>query len=304
MKYSLVIFLSIVAVFSSCEHEKMIDLEEISITPQMVINGLIYANSDTSYLHITESRSIYNNANPQYKIINDAAIKFYLNNHDQGIKYSETDTAYIVTKNIKAGDKISIISSYNEKEIKSSVEMPDAPEIISIDTTHVKKIQYYGSGLKSFILFNVKIKDTPNIKDYYRLVINNNLIGDNVYYSYTDYGTYYSDDPLLSGYLTVFRDVSFDGKEYNLQFYISDYMYLVEEEGDTEYTWNLSVKLQKINEDLYKYYSSLQSNNNNDFTESQFIYSNIDGGLGILGACNEINLFENKISSVRTLKTQ
>lgn len=303
MKYFLIILSSILLIFfSSCDYEKTVDIGDIPITPHMVINGLIYANSDTSYLHITESRSIYNNTadtrNPEYKIIKDVDVDFGLNNAVESIKYDEADTAYVVIKRINVGDKISIASNYNGKEIRSVVEVPDAPEIISIDTTHFKKIE--STTLKDYILFNLKIRDKPNSKDYYRLIVANNALR-----YYDDYkepysGSCYSDDPLLKTTFKIFRDVSFDGKEYNLTFYVSDYNYLLEEGNDIRNTWELSVKLQKINEDLYKYYSSLQSNNDHyDFTESKSIYSNIAGGLGILGTCNEITVFGSKIPNIR-----
>ena len=307
MKYLLIILSSILIFFSSCDNEKIVDIGEVPITANMVINGLIYADSDTNYLYITESSSIYNDTadywNPtKFKIIKDVDVD--LNNDIESIKYSEADTAYVVIKRIDARDKISITSNYNGKEIRSTVEVPDAPEIISIDTTHFKRIE--GTILENYILFNLKIKDKPNNRDYYRLIVDNSAIRYYDDYKSSYSGSCYSDDPLLNGAFKTFRDVSFDGEEYNLTFYVSNYNYLFEEGSDIRNTWQLSVKLQKINEDLYKYYSSLQSNiGNNGFTESKFIYSNIDGGLGILGTCNEINIFEYRNDShSRALKSQ
>lgn len=301
MKSLLIILSSILIFFSSCDVEKTVDIGKIPITSHMVINGLIYANSDTNYLYITESRSIYNDTvdywNPtKFKIIKDSDVDFGLNNTIEPIKYDETDTAYVVIKRINAGDKISIASNYNGKEIRSTVKVPDAPEIISIDTMRFKRIE--GTTLKSYILFNLKIKDKLNSNDYYRLIVKNNTIGYNYGYGSSSSESCYSDDPLLNGSFKIFRDVSFDGKEYSITFYVSDYNYLFDEKSDIRNTWNLSVQFQTINEDLYKYYSSLQANNEYN-AESKFVYSNIDGGLGILGTCNEVNIFESNISNIR-----
>lgn len=300
MKYILIILSSTIVLFSSCEVEKTVDIGVIPISPHMVINGVIYANADTSYLHITESMAIYNENvwNTKFKIIKDADIEFCLNNIIQPIRYNETetDTAYLSIGKINAKDKIRITSYYDGKEISSTVEVPDAPQIISVDTTHIKRFQNY--QLSNFILFNLKIKDNPNIKDYYHLIVENKLKESNPNYEYVYDQACYSDDPLLSGQFKVFRDVSFDGKEYNVKFYVNDNASFFEEGLDTKYAWHLSIKFQKINEDLYKYYSSLQANN--EFNESKFVYSNIDGGLGILGACNQIDIFEYKISNIST----
>ncbi|BES60971.1 DUF4249 domain-containing protein [Dysgonomonas capnocytophagoides] len=294
MKYSLIILSSIMILLSSCDYEKTVDIGDVSITPHMVINGLIYANSDTSYLQITESSPIYNNTfESGFNIIENANVDFYLNNTLHPIQYNKADSAYVLVEKIKSRDRINITSNYSGKKISSIVEVPDAPEIISVDTTHIKKIEDHVSGISNFILFNIKIKDKSNNKDYYHLLVQNKFIEVNTIYSYPYDGTCYSDDPLLSGAYKVFRDVSFDGKEYNLKFYVKDYAQFFEGESDTKYLWQLSVKLQKINEDLYKYYSSLQSSYENG--ESKLVYSNIEGGLGILGTCNEINIFENNI---------
>ena len=302
MKRFLIILSFTIVLFSSCEFEKTVDIGVIPISPHMVINGVIYANADTSYLYITESMAIYNEVenvwNPKFKIIKDADIEFRLNNAIQAIKYNDADTAYLSIGRINAGDKIKMTSYYDGKEISSTVEIPDAPQIISVDTTHIKRFQNY--QLSNFILFNLKIKDNPNIKNYYRLIVENKLIESNSSYGYYD-GAWpcYSDDPLLSGQFKVFRDVSFDGKEYNVKFYVNDNTSFFEERFDTKYAWYLYVKFQTINEDLYKYYSSLQANNQYD-AESKLVYSNINGGLGILGACNQIDIFEYKISNIST----
>lgn len=311
----LFIILSIIIVFSSCDFERTINIGEIPITPHMVINGLIYANADTSYLYITESRPIYrdsvdiwNNTKSGYKIIKNVDIDFRINDTHRSIKYIAEDTAYVSIGKIVAGDKVSLESVYNNQKIKSIALLPHAPEVISVDTIHISRIE--NNNLKEFIVFKVKIKDKPGSKDYYRLLVNNKLL----YYSnghLQDYsGSYYSNDPVLIGNFTdtnmglsnrndysIFRDVSFEGKEYTLTFDVDKYSPQESLIDDRKDMWHLTVKLQSISEDLYKYYSSRQRGSQNwwdKVTEPVLIHSNIEGGLGILGACNEIQVFEYK----------
>lgn len=296
MKKQLIIFLLILSAFLSCDLERTVEIDNISISPQMVINGLIYANADTNYLYITESQPIYNDTtsqwNPIYKTIKDADVELNVNEVTYMVEYMKLDTAYVVVSDIKAGDEIYVESNYNSQPVSATVKIPNEPEIISIEASPTNIIE--SDGLRNIILFNLKIKDAPVSKNYYRLLVSNNLRYSENNEVKTLRDGCYSDDPLLVGSLKIFQDTSFDGQEYNLTFYTYDYSDDVENDEDKE--WYLSIKLQSISEDLYKYYSSLQrssqSSLSNQYSEPILIHSNVKGGLGILGACNEVTVLE------------
>lgn len=324
MRRIFIIISFVTILFSSCNFEKEVDIGSIPITPHLVLNGLLYANSDTSYFYMTKSRPIYSgdtvtqtmNNRWGYDIINNAELNLSVNGNARDLKYSDADTAYILLAKLKEGDNVKVKSFYNGNELQSMAVLPPAPQVVSVDTTSFNRIEY--GRLRSYTMFKLTIKDIPARSDYYRLLVNNEfyyLRGDTLqrHYSYS----YYSDDPvLIDGYtgssnnsnnglissfyskFSVFRDVIFAGKEYTLSFYVEnspDYWYSPEESETLRR--HLTVRMQSISEDLYKYYSSLQRSqrvSSDKVSEPVVVHTNINGGLGILGACNEIKVFEYK----------
>ena len=323
----LFVILSIITVlFSSCDFEKVVDIGSVPITPHLVLNGLLYANKDTSYFYITKSRPIYNrdtimtetNTDLEYDIIADADLNLNINGDVSHLKYSHADSAYILLGRLKEGDKVNVQSFYNGQELQSMAILPSAPEVISVDTASFNRIEY--GRLKNYTMFKLTMKDLPDTNDYYRLLVNNEfyyLKGDTLQKYSSYYSPYYSNDPVLidgytgstnsSGiglasslynYFSVFRDVTFSGKEYTLSFYVENSVYYwYPPEDSVTIKRHLTVRLQSINEDLYKYYSSLQRSrqaSSDKVSEPVVVHTNINGGLGILGACNEIKVFEYK----------
>lgn len=322
----LFIILSLTTIlFSSCDLEKVVDIGGVPITPHVVLNGLLYANSDTSYFYMSKSRPIYNrdtlnsgmNDKWGYDIINDAEFNLSLNGNTSYLKYSDSDTAYILLARLKEGDKVNLKSYYKGKELEAMAILPPAPQVVSVDTASFNRIEY--GRLVNYTMFKLTIKDIPARDNYYRLLVNNRffyLKGDTIREHFT-YSSYYSNDPVLTdGYkgspinsntglassvynnFSVFRNATFAGKEYTLSFYVenSAYYWYFPEDSVTMKR-HLTVRLQSISEDLYKYYSSLQRSqqvSSDKVSEPIVVHTNIHGGLGILGACNEIKVFEYK----------
>lgn len=282
--------------FTACNFEKVVEVGEIAVDPHLVINGLIYAGADTTQFYVTESRTIYNPNNwysGPFRVVHNADLSLSLNNEIHKLSYNKEDSTYIFVGCINARQKVSIESTYNKQHVSSSVVLPDAPDATLVDTIHFEEFNSLGANY--YILFHVKLKDKPNTKDFYRLIVTNSFsYEDEVYGNSVINETAYSNDPLLAGTFKVFRDISFDGKEYTLSFYVNDYSKQLETTSNS--TWKLEVALQTISEDLYKYYTSLQRSSENQWNETEpvLIHSNIVGGLGIFGACNEINLFKYK----------
>lgn len=326
MKFLFIIISFFIIILSSCDTERTIYIgNNTPIIPHLVLNGLVYTNNDTSYFHITESRPIYrdtalisNDNKSGYNIIKDAAFNLTVNGKPNYLKYNQIDSAYVFIGKLKEGDKIAIQAAHKDLNIKSVAVLPSMPEVISIDTSSFQRIEQ--GYLKNYLLFKVKIKDKSINNDFYRLTINDkyttywneNIISSN---------SYYTDDPVLKdgytgsisnininwpasiyNYYSIFRDVRFSDKEYTLTFYIDSfalYDKATEEDENTKYIAkrHLTIGLQSISEDLYKYYSSLQRNrqvSSDKVTEPVIVHTNINGGLGILGTCNEIKIFEYK----------
>lgn len=326
MKFSFIIISFFTILLSSCDTERIVHTNSIPTSTNLVLNGIVYANNDTSYFHITESRPIYrdtatlgNDNKSGYSIIKDATFSLTINGTTNYPEYDHIDSAYVFIGHLKEGDKINIQAGHKDLVIKSMATLPSAPKVTSVDTTSFQRIE--NGLLKKYLMFKLTIKDKPESTDYYRLLVQDkytNSWNDNIISS----NSYYTDDPVLKdGYTgeinnqninwvasrynhySVFRDVRFSNQEYTLTFYVDSFSLYdkptEEKEEQTQYIpkRHLSISLQSISEDLYRYYSSLQRNlqmHDDKVTEPVIVHTNIRGGLGILGACNEIKVFEYK----------
>lgn len=306
------IVLSVICiVLPSCETE--IDLGDIPIEPHLVLNSNLGVDSDTSKIYLTESRATFSTdsywGRSPYNYINNANVTIYVNDVATKLEYNAVDSAYLYFKPLKAEDKISISANYGELNINTSSTIPDMPEVLSVDTISLFKVT---SGIvKQYLKYNVKVRDRPRIKNYYRITIDLAELHEKDETSEIPYWTYHrqfkSDNLILNNgnvnngdddisiinlppnYYGVFSDALFDGKEYTLDFYIPYPLFLISDPLVNK--GYLTVTIQCITEDLYKYYSSLQRYqylNDNDISEPVIVFSNISNGLGILGAHNEV----------------
>lgn len=308
-----ILFIIISIVTSSCQFERYVDIDVPDIEPHLVLNSLLFTDKDSSFFYITKSRSTFSTQyntwwglyKDKFEYVEDADFNLLVNDISHKLVYSKKDSAYLYLSKLKPDDNIEIVVNQEEGELRSKTTLPLPPSVLSVDTVKVNKT-IYGS-VRELLQFKVKIKDYPNQADYYRLIIN-------IWASW--YGSwyapnYYTEDPVLTqgmpsemespdfdfikyptNYLSIFRDKLFEDGEYTLIFYI-DYPYVVLGEEYSE-KGIISVKLQSITDDLYNYYFSLQRNKfmqDNDYNEPIVIFNNIQGGLGILGASNEVTAF-------------
>lgn len=180
------------------------------------------------------------------------------------------------------------------KTITANTIIPEAVEAY-ISDVHVDEQRYTTE-------YTVSISDKPGA-DYYQVLVYR-------------YGMYYdSDGNEINGYIltsietsdpvltynkvvdedsgfsdypdnvyNIFNDDLFDGQVYKLKFSIYDY-------SDHEPI----IVFGRLNEDLYLYYSSVQSKDyyeDNPFSEPVRIHSNVKGGAGVLGALSTTILLD------------
>jgi len=308
-----VLFIITSMIITSCQFERYVDIDVPDIEPHLVLNSLLFTDKDSSFFYITKSRSTfltqYNTwwglNKDKFEYIEDADFHLLINDVSCKLNYSKKDSAYLYLSKLKPDDNIEIVVNQAEGELRSKTTLPLPPSILSVDTVKVNKT--INGTARELLQFKVKIKDYPDQANYYRLIVN---IWASWYGSWYN-PDYYTEDPVLTqgmpnddenadfdfikyptNYLSIFRDKLFEGGEYTLTFFI-DYPYVAI--GD-EYSEKgiVSVKVQSITEDLYNYYFSLQRNKfmqDNDYNEPIVIFNNIQGGLGILGASNEVTAF-------------
>ena len=316
MKY--ISFLIFFTAFFLISCEKEIDFKGKEEAPRMVLNAIL--NPDTRiYVFLSESQ-FFLSPNTDSKNIRDAKVYLWRNGEmiqemdSYGIYYSDDFIPSI-------GDKIKITAEHPDyPSIESAeVEIPAPVPLITIDTVDFKHYatkysaiytsDYIGDYTGDYpndttstdstyiVVTSSKIKITFNdpekIKNYYRIFVG---VTDKCYGKSELYnGVYcYSDDIVFSNSnmglantsrYNEFSDLLFDGETYTLTlcFYVGNSY----DSSNIPDEREITVRLESICESNYKYYSSLSLFGlvgDGVFSEPVQIYSNIKGGMGVLGA--------------------
>lgn len=244
----IVIALLMTAILTSCEKEIDVDLN--SVTPRLVIEGLVVKDS-IAKVKLTKTKDF--NENNIYEPVEGASIQI---SDDAG--NTETlllnSTGWYVAKTLKGveGRTYKLTVLYDEQTYTSTSKMPPVVKIDSLSMFDFKVLDYW--------LPRVHFKDpVGTTNDYYRAKL------------------YVNDKYIPCAYEAISMDRS-DGIEYvNLCF--PDEKKLVDEEikkGD-----RLKIELQSLDKGAYTYFYTLDgiSDSNNNPT------SNITGGaLGYFSA--------------------
>jgi hypothetical protein len=210
------------------------------------------------------------------------------------------------------------VSHPDYQTVTSQTTVPSRIVISKFDTVKVtlKEQDYEYNKIKVTLTFS----DPSNEKNFYRLFISsqtgrrynqyyhNYLTGKDSTASVVQVNSNTtsridSDDPVLNQQqdandilfgsmnenpYTIFTDDLFNGKTYELSFYISPYLFNEIERVDTskqEFA-RINIEFQSLSEDTYWYIKSLGASNeilDGIMTEPVQMYSNIDKGLGIFG---------------------
>ncbi|MCC8146794.1 MAG: DUF4249 domain-containing protein [Bacteroidales bacterium] len=240
------------------------------------------------------------------------------------IYYTEKDSLMYFKHKFMPGDEINIHASNKERSITSKTIVPQKPVILQVDTLHFKENS--GGGSMEFyprLRLLIRIQDEKDKDNYYRIYVDNQYIYEyDPEYVEPGYSnirivsnpSFLTDDPLLnSGYTnsfeiidglnlnpqefnsySVFTDELFKDGEYTLNLHTEDYTDKILYEGENPMIVSakhrLKIGLTAINEDFYYYLVSLQKQSqlNENRIEPIQVYNNIEGGLGIFGAINEL----------------
>ncbi len=324
MKSKNFIILSITAfifLFQSCE--TYIDFNGEETTPMLVVNSfctpdsIITVNVSKSKFFLEENFKFdfVNNAEVHLWVngqLKEKLISAGNGNYKALYKPKIGDIIKITAKN-------PVFS-----EVEGLVEVPSAVAIQKVDTTTNKLestplLNYvylpnntYKKDTIGFIHniklnFGIKFSDPP-AQNYYRLVVKQR--------QYFEDGTiienpfYFNSDDVVFGSVSVgnifneksysyyfeFSDELFDGKNYNLKFYCNFYQYeyfdnefsgkIVKPGGETSEKSELLIDLQSISKSYYFYIKTLVANSSVTelFSEPVQIYSNVKGGIGVIGS--------------------
>lgn len=306
-----VISLAITSVFTSCEKELKFGGEETQNL--LVVNGFLNPDEKAT-VHLSRSRFFLDNTD--FTEIKDGDVELWKGGELLEIlkNTEELPGHYTGSYYPKEGDILQVKARVKGLDpTESTVVIPSSVPIIGVDTVAINyngwvSSYYYDfetggyikcdSGAYSLAYnLHIRFRDIPGVADYYRLVPSIEATYDNgetIYWS----AWFESDDPAFGGkniingdeeenYYNEFSDELFDGKEYRLKIRMENYAYNYYN-GTTLRSIAIVMELQHISEAYYLYLRSRTYAANSDeygglFSEPVQIYSNIGGGVGILG---------------------
>jgi hypothetical protein len=282
--------------------EKDIDFQGKEPSPKMVVNSILNAQSDTGRIKISESVFDYSNQKPG--IVENPEIHLNINGKECDQIWLDTiigvHAYYGFVSTLNINDKIEF-SAHTAKHgtVKGYDHVPDITEIKNIETSWFKKDGF------SYLRMYVTLKDNAHERNFYRIVVKSQAHivhpSQQEPHNYWDLQKVFIDDEMLFhnpteteeggkslNHYRIFSDELFQGKEYTLNVYIQYDNYT--ENHDTHYVrQRVKVEIHTLSEKLYQNLHSqeLASGITDDiFSEPVKIYTNMQGGYGILGIYN------------------
>jgi len=306
------IALIIMVLFSACEKEIKFSGDEVKT--KLVLNGLLTPDF-TVKINLTESRFFLDDG--LLKKIDNATVTLWKDGSKIEILSNTGEGNYVGTTIPETGDNLRITATcegFDPVDCSTGIVMPTP--IISADTVNFKEEKGYYSDIDSSSYYlmtnfdlNITFKDPENIPNYYTINVymkyyfsnGDSLVSpvdydsdDLVFQKGNDLNFLGNDNTIKS---TLFNDELFDGKEYKLKIKtkypvginIGKSPFYPDEEDFELIHSEISVELQSLSYEYYMYLKTLEAKSNMSSFEESFsepiqIYTNINGGIGILGS--------------------
>lgn len=293
--YHTIVLAIAMASTSGCEKEIPISTEDSA--PKAVLNTIINCTANINSVKLSESVSLFSPA--EAARIENPSLQLKINGSDKEIAfdtYRSVDSYYRFAEPLSPGDRVEIGGSTPKHGAFSGFDYAPLPaEIVSVSTEWFRGKVNDMSYLRTLI----KIRDNPDARNYYRIVIRDKTLFDaeadesafpwNLQDVYVDQEIIFNNISGIGGeddhVYRVFSDDLFQGKEYTLNVYIrkdrfNDYDY----ESVRHF---VKVEIHALSENLYKYLRSLeQASVEDNFQEPVKIFSNVSGGYGIVAIYN------------------
>jgi hypothetical protein len=325
MKRIQIITLAILSIIIGSSCTKEIEFNEKTLEPKLVVNAICTLDSLIT-VEVSANKPIPG-YETNFKLFTDATVKLYVDGLEtEQLEYiGSSKTGYpcaIYGSKSKAESRklYKIEVSHNDYKTTATGEMQMGKKVpvLEVTTTPIINVVYNSENSKK-IEATLTFSDPADEENYYRLVVSYRIgkdqshpdsNGDTIHLvQVMDYAFSYngieSDDPVFSNnenademlfessksMYTVFTDELFNGKTYDLNFYLSDNLtYDLQRldiaRGDF---YIIKFELQSLTKDTYYYIKSLGSSmwsNDDLFSEPVQVFNNIENGLGIFGGCS------------------
>ncbi|MFV0289835.1 MAG: DUF4249 domain-containing protein [Mangrovibacterium sp.] len=298
--------LMLALLFAGCEKE--IEYTGDSVKPIMVLNSVIMEGEEIT-CNLSRSTSIFFDPSEQEEgndlynsdrsFRNGVQLELYCDGELIGEpEWTGNDYRWSVVA--EEGKEYHIRGHHDDYgAVEATTKVLAKPEIVDV--------QMQANSVQSQTNFSITLNDEPG-RNYYQLKASCRMICI-VYSDYevtlvdtTEYSFYiYPNDAILNynqaitdgdglaadnapNLFMIFDDALFDGTSQEIKFYSSGLF-----ENDMYFSYQFLFELRQISRELYLYYKSIDYYDYygvSPFSEPVMIYSNVEGGAGILGSCN------------------
>ena len=292
---------------TSCYQE--IDLEKYKKDPALVLNAVI--SNETNVLVSLSKTWFYSDENTS-SVISDADVKLYINgNFAEQMLWDKNFYQSEITP--QEGDRVRIEAECNSGKVSAEAIIPAKTEIKNASVSFLKSnwegAVFGPNGYQVFsrtdVIYQIEFQDDPEAENYYLIRIepeDGNITGGGDNFGSLEFST----DPIFIGERSVlegisieeglwgqggrtFLDKTINGQKYTLA---------IKEKGLNPYdkVLNRKIILYSLSKEYYQYLTALQSMYDETLLknmaeiglmEPRRIYSNVEGGIGILGACQQ-----------------
>lgn len=296
-----------ILILTSCYQE--IDVEKYREDPKIVMHSFV--SDEGVNVRLSKSYFIKDGA-PENNFLENASVSLVVNGNNEGLVPHVEKGIYSIDRHFASGDNVRLeVSCSGMKDVFSEVQMPVKADIEKLEYRLYKK----ENGPYSKFDFKVTFSDPSATQDYYAICLEYmDLTSDSDYNAFTKrvIDLDISGEPLLKPELGIFEDWIIDGSP----MYDGLYTFTDRKINGRSYTLNLganlyesgleavessdgniplgakvrlTVMLMKISEGYYKFCDTMAKAGMDDFGDMGFaepvmIYSNVRGGIGILGA--------------------
>lgn len=280
--FKIFIALVLFSVISACR--KNINLDIPNQEPKLVLNALI---KNDSVISIEITQPVKALSNQPIRFINDANVT--VTDNKNSVTLSHRLRGWYNDSSFKAlagnSYKISVTKS-NFKDAFTTVKVPSIPSVLESNYSIIKQ---------SIALAKVVINDSPSETNYYHLCIEQKDTNGVMFKGYinqpetnVDLG---SDEFYYNG-CYFFNDKVFNGQaiDKRLEFYLNS---VYDTLGNIIAYYKPYLLLRNLNYEFYIYNWSVYNfyrNQNNPFSQPVQVYTNINNGLGIIGASSETKI--------------
>ena len=296
--------------FTSCE--KVIEFNGSVTNPMVVINSFVTPDSVIS-AQVSLSRFFLSNE-VTFDMVDNATVSLLVNGSPKETLMHAANGVYVGTYHPAIGDSIRLsVQTPGKNEVSCGTSIEPQTAVLSVDTSSVFNgaktpiitvnkttgfIDTIGNSLGRTLKFVLRFSDNPAVQNYYRLVVitktytskgfmqDYNFSFDDIVSGNANKDAVGPPTSLTSNKYNVFSDDLFNGKQYPLTFSIQDVKNVYYPgKAKAATIREVNINLQSISKSYYLYLQTRTSiKTNTFFAEPVQVFSNVDGGIGILGS--------------------